>query len=717
MKIGTSNAQFKSRGVLNSFEFEVETNAKMMTMLSDGTYSDKIMAPIRELCSNALDAHIAVNKKFIPFEVHLPTYDEPTFEIRDYGIGLTQEQMEKLYRTYGASDKTESNAYTGYMGIGSKSPFAYCRNFAATSFKDGKKYVYHVGKNDKDIPVLNHMLTEETTEENGMHISFAVESSDYTTFSNKIKEMTRVLPVCPTVNIDSFKPHIEERGELFSGDGWVLYEYDGIDKAHCVMGHVRYPINSSHFTNNPEETSKRTWGGRYSSENNIYTQLLDVSLELEMDMGEVEPQISRESLQYNKHTIDNIKRKIDLIIPEIKIDIEKKFKECKTLWEARCLYKELSSSYLSCITEILKKVTWKGTEVYTEAASFDKEDLIVMRFGEGYKTGISREEDISYISQHDIRENTGFFINDVKTGAYACSGRIIRGEYEEKDYEGDFNTIILIKEYTEKSLKLFIKQIGLDKSQVNKISDLPKLTPKARNKSVVKSYILKHTTQYSYLSCNKWAEEEINFEDGGVYVEFNNYKIVNKNGYREDTHNIQEIIRYAESLGINVPIVYGVKTAQLKKVKGDGWKTVQEYITDELKKYCQKQNISDKIQKHNEWKQLKAIVKEYVKFATYNIKDKNNPIYIMCKSLKGLQSAYDLSYGDLSDVKNLASKIDYKLDTETKSEGKIDKLMKEIDKQYPLMSIFAKSDVYLYDEDKTLIEDYINSKENVLLTN
>jgi len=166
-----------------------------------------------------------------------------------------------------------------------------------------------------------------------------------------------------------------------------------------------------------------------------------------------------------------------------------------------------------------------------------------------------------------------------------------------------------------------------------------------------------------------------------------------------------------------VPIVYGVKTAQLKKVKGDGWKTVQEYITDELKKYCQKQNISDKIQKHNEWKQLKVIVKEYVKFATYNIKDKNNPIYIMCKSLKGLQSAYDLSYGDLSDVKNLASKIDYKLDTETKSEGEIDKLMKEIDKQYPLMSIFAKSDVYLYDGDKTLIEDYINSKENVLLTN
>ena len=84
---------------------------------------------------------IHIGQQDTPFEVHLPTILEPYFSVRDYGTGLTDQEIESIYTTYFESTKTNSNEYIGALGLGSKSPFSYTDNFTVTSVKNGSKSI------------------------------------------------------------------------------------------------------------------------------------------------------------------------------------------------------------------------------------------------------------------------------------------------------------------------------------------------------------------------------------------------------------------------------------------------------------------------------------------------------------------------------------------------------------------------------------------------
>ena len=90
-------------------EFRIRNSAKAFNILSSGLYANKIRAIVRELSCNAVDSHTAAGKQDTPFDVHLPNQLDPTFSIRDYGTGLTHEQVQSIYTTYFESTKTESN--------------------------------------------------------------------------------------------------------------------------------------------------------------------------------------------------------------------------------------------------------------------------------------------------------------------------------------------------------------------------------------------------------------------------------------------------------------------------------------------------------------------------------------------------------------------------------------------------------------------------------
>ena len=112
-------------------EFRIRNSAKAFSILSSGLYANKIRAIIRELSCNAVDSHVAAGKADVPFEVHLPTALSPWFSIRDFGTGLSHEQVTKIYTTYFESTKTDSNDFIGALGLGSKSPFSYTNNFVS----------------------------------------------------------------------------------------------------------------------------------------------------------------------------------------------------------------------------------------------------------------------------------------------------------------------------------------------------------------------------------------------------------------------------------------------------------------------------------------------------------------------------------------------------------------------------------------------------------
>ena len=134
-----TNPNVVSNTLNNTTQYSIKASAKAFKILSDGLYSDKIAAPIRELATNAYDAHVANNNTHTPFDVHLPSVAEPWFAIRDYGLGMSKHELQTTYTTYFDSNKTHSNDFVGCMGLGSKTPFTLSDAFTVTSVKDNKK--------------------------------------------------------------------------------------------------------------------------------------------------------------------------------------------------------------------------------------------------------------------------------------------------------------------------------------------------------------------------------------------------------------------------------------------------------------------------------------------------------------------------------------------------------------------------------------------------
>ena len=134
MKLHTkTNTITKSENFVES-NYSIDATAKAFAILSDGLYSNKILAVVRELSTNAYDSHVAAGCPEKPFDVTLPTSLDHEFSIRDYGTGLSKENCMSLYTTCFRSDKTDSNDAVGCLGLGSKSPFAYTDQFMVESF-------------------------------------------------------------------------------------------------------------------------------------------------------------------------------------------------------------------------------------------------------------------------------------------------------------------------------------------------------------------------------------------------------------------------------------------------------------------------------------------------------------------------------------------------------------------------------------------------------
>jgi len=165
------NPNVVSNTLSNTTQYSIKASAKAFKILSDGLYSDKIAAPIRELATNAYDAHVAKGNINTPFDVHLPSVAEPWFAIRDYGIGMSKQELQTTYTTYFDSNKTHSNDFVGCMGLGSKTPFTLSDAFTVTSVKDNKKTTV-INYLDEDVPNFSIISEENTNEASGTEIKF-----------------------------------------------------------------------------------------------------------------------------------------------------------------------------------------------------------------------------------------------------------------------------------------------------------------------------------------------------------------------------------------------------------------------------------------------------------------------------------------------------------------------------------------------------------------
>ncbi len=360
MKLADRTIEVHSAGVRSASQFNIAQTSKMFKILSDSLYSDKVMAVIRELSTNANDSHVASGNQN-PFRVKLPCAGDPNFSVRDFGTGLSQADMENLYTTYGASNKNDSNDFVGCLGLGSKSPFAYTKSFTTTSFYNGKQYTYIAAIDDSGVPTLNLLHSIDTDEPNGLEISFAVKQQDFYEFSQKSIRIFHYFKTKPIisggVNTD-FSKEYSSRNVVIDGDGWrVCRLNNNLFPTHhhrissgivAIMGNIAYPVESSHLigedkVETPDHIAK--WNRAFNkadiaSWKAFVAEIINqgLYLELEFGIGELEMDVSREGLQYTKAVVKTLRDKTQDIFLEMKEMFSKKIADAKTKAEAISTY-------------------------------------------------------------------------------------------------------------------------------------------------------------------------------------------------------------------------------------------------------------------------------------------------------------------------------------------------------------------------------------------
>lgn len=81
--------------------------------LSKALYSDKPRAVVREVHCNAWDIQIETGRTNIPVKV---TVTNEELIIRDFGVGIHNDEMGPRYGTYGGSTKEKDSRFTGGLG-------------------------------------------------------------------------------------------------------------------------------------------------------------------------------------------------------------------------------------------------------------------------------------------------------------------------------------------------------------------------------------------------------------------------------------------------------------------------------------------------------------------------------------------------------------------------------------------------------------------------
>ena len=333
----TNRAVIRSSG-FEEQNFSIASSSAIFKILRDSLYSNKIGGILREYGANSKDAHDLSNQKDRPIEITFPTVFEPNLKFRDFGYGLSHEQMFNVFCVYGESTKTTSNEVVGYFGIGAKIGFAYISCFTITSIHKGVKSIYNAYLDESDCGKLALLASEESSEEQGLEISISVNPNDFERFKDEAKKLFRFWKPYPIFhNWKDFKPQAVEY-HLLRQNRW------GFLKNHstCIVsGPIAYHFDESQIPNL----------------NDIQRKILQKGLAIFVGIGDVNLQASRESIAYTPKTIKFLQNKIGEIEQEIIDEVKLKLNSLKTEVDGRRFFRNVFTDLgeLGVISDLVKK--------------------------------------------------------------------------------------------------------------------------------------------------------------------------------------------------------------------------------------------------------------------------------------------------------------------------------------------------------------------------
>jgi len=545
--------------------FTIKASAKAFLVLSQNLYSNPVGSMIRELSTNAYDAHIMVNKADVPFVITMPNSMDPSFKIRDYGPGLSEDQIMNIYTTFFESTKTNSNDMVGCLGLGSKSPFAVADSFTITSYHQGIKTIYSAFLNDSRIPSIAKFAQMETDQENGLEIEVAIKADNFRTFAKELNNQLKYFKVKPTILGQAGFEWSPDEEYLYQGTGWKMVRNGSGPRV--VQGQIQYPINV------------RDMGKTYENASPAVQELLNRSVLFEVPIGQVNIAPSREALSYDERTSANIVQAANNILKELPIKLREEIQSAKCEYEARHLYHTLLNdlnrggyhrSALNKAVQDSGQITWNGIDVSSTSIELEESSLVsLVKFTKNYRGRFQRNVGVKYRGSNNQSSHWEFQVTDMKGTVWIYSTPQDKAvESRAKQHVDSMNSSTVLNILcTTLSPEKIASELGLNTSDLVLASTLPKVqrvksgTNAASKTDTINRYV------DAYRKSLQWKNETVtNMQNlTGFYVDLERFDVVDNNG--KNVSDFRMMIQAAIELKLisSTDVIYGLRPTQKKK--------------------------------------------------------------------------------------------------------------------------------------------------------
>jgi hypothetical protein len=437
------------------------------------------------------------------------------------------------------------------------------------------------------------MGEEASNEPNGVEIRFAVEDSyDFRKFYNEAQHVYKHFKLRPIVSGEfTFTNPEYSDVDIIPG---VHANDRGYGNSYAIMGNIEYPLNV------PENMDLGEVG-----------HLLRCGLTIEFAIGELDIQASREGLSYIPETVAAIKSKLEALNSVLANHIAEEVATVKNEWEkAYILAKKLDSDLWGAATK--KYVADTGFALITDSRynrvkkfqfnekTLEKKYNIVIRgftinngYGSSTASRINLEnvynnETSSYEKHMSIPVDaaTQFVVNDTTVGASE------RAKYHWKNAEsgvGRNDRVYIIEKADKKAdmkLTAFFKALSNPpKTQIRKASTL---LIKERASGIAKGVTVLKLERRDHK--HHMRSDDMVWRDAGdmtAFVDTGTYYYLPIIGFTAQgaskDFDMKTFAKALQSSGIFTETVYGVRKADLEKIKGlSNWVNLDDHVRNKL---------------------------------------------------------------------------------------------------------------------------------------
>ena len=306
------------------------------TLLTSNLYSKPLESFLRETIANAYDSHVeAGSNEYILLVITRTGYNEFTISVRDYGVGLSPERFDQIYKNIGSSTKRDSNDYIGAFGIGRFAGLSCSDVVNINSYYNGTKYSYLMYKNGKGINIDKLQKIQNSTFKNGLEVSISMK-----VFEHELCKAFKKLALFDKLHVEYIDKY--SNSGLYAGY-YRLKDYVESFNTRSIANFKTFSICSLDRSDRYIKVGKilynnDDWGDFHTSNGII----------VDVPIGEVDITPNREELQFTERTKNAISKHIEETKKELQEIVSAINKEDFSM---KSFYKYATESYIECTVQ------------------------------------------------------------------------------------------------------------------------------------------------------------------------------------------------------------------------------------------------------------------------------------------------------------------------------------------------------------------------------